>query len=89
MAMVDTQELKDVTVNGLWKQNSTLVQILGMCPVLAITTTMVNGAMISFATLLVMASGNLIVALLRNYIPYEIRIPVFILIAAAMVTLID
>lgn len=89
MALIDTQELRNVTANGLWKQNSTLVQILGMCPVLAITTTMVNGAMISFATLLVMASGNLIVALLRNYIPYEIRIPVFILIAAAMVTLID
>ena len=58
MALIDTQELRNVTANGLWKQNSTLVQILGMCPVLAITTTMVNGAMISFATLLVMASGN-------------------------------
>lgn len=89
MSVVNYQELRDVTANGLWKQNSTLVQMLGLCPVLAITTTMVNGAMISLATLLVMTASNFIVALLRNYIPYEIRIPVFILIAAAMVTLID
>ena len=52
MAIVNTQELKDVTANGLWKQNSTLVQILGMCPVLAITTTMVTATLMLMGTLM-------------------------------------
>lgn len=82
-------EFRKIAVNGIWRQNSSLVQILGMCPLLAITTTLVNGAMLSLATMLVMALSNFFVACLRNFIPYEIRIPVFILIAAALVTVVD
>jgi electron transport complex protein RnfE len=63
--------------------------MLGMCPLLAMTTSMVNGAMLSLATIIVMGSSGFVVALLRNFIPYEIRIPVFILIAAALVTVVD
>ena len=87
--LITLSEIKQISLNGVWKQNSSLVQILGMCPLLAITTTMVNGVMLSFATLLVMAFSNFFVACLRNFIPYEIRIPVFILVAAAVVTVID
>jgi electron transport complex protein RnfE len=65
------------------------VQILGLCPLLAVTTNLVNGVMLSLATLLVMSLSNLAVSSLRHFIPYEIRIPVFILIAAALVTVVD
>lgn len=75
--------------NGLWKQNASLVQLLGLCPLLAVTTNVVNGAMLALATILVMTIANFAVASLRNWIPYEIRIPVFILIVAALVTVVD
>lgn len=87
--IISLAEIKQISWNGIWKQNSSLVQILGMCPLLAITTSFVNGFMLSLATLLVMALSNFFVACLRNFIAYEIRIPVFILIAAAVVTIVD
>lgn len=87
--MITRAEFKDIFVNGTWRQNSSLVQMLGMCPLLAMTTSMVNGAMLSLATIFVMGFSGFVVALLRNLIPYEIRIPVFILVAAALVTVVD
>ena len=87
--MITLKETRDIFVNGTWTQNSSLVQMLGMCPTLAITTSLVNGFMMSMATIIVMSLSGFVVACLRNFIPYEIRIPVFILIAAAMVTLVD
>jgi Na+-translocating ferredoxin:NAD+ oxidoreductase subunit E len=86
---ITRDEFKDIAHKGLWKQNSSLVQMLGLCPLLAITTNLVNGVMLSLATILVMSLSNLAVSTLRNFIPYEIRIPVFILIAAALVTMVD
>ncbi|MBU3657290.1 MAG: electron transport complex subunit E [Rhodocyclaceae bacterium] len=82
-------EFRDIATKGIWKQNTSLVQILGLCPLLAVTTNLVNGVMLSLATLLVMALSNFAVSSLRHFIPYEIRIPVFILIAAALVTVVD
>ncbi|MGE5387227.1 MAG: electron transport complex subunit E [Betaproteobacteria bacterium] len=82
-------EFNAIAYNGTWKQNSSLVQILGLCPLLAVTTNAVNGIMLSLATILVMALSNAAVASLRNLIPHEIRIPVFILIVAALVTAVD
>ena len=82
-------EFNTIAYNGLWKQNSSLSQLLGLCPLLAVTTNAVNGIMLSLATLLVMAVANVAVATLRNLIPHEIRIPVFILIVAALVTVVD
>ena len=79
----------DINRNGLWKQNPAVAQILGMCPVLAISTSAVNGISLGLATALVMALSNMCSAALRNFIPYEIRIPVFILIIAALVTAVD
>ena len=86
---ITRDEFKDIALKGVWKQNTSLVQILGLCPLLAVTTNLVNGVMLSLATLLVMSLSNLAVSSLRNFIPYEIRIPVFILIAAALVTIVD
>ncbi|MEF8729932.1 MAG: electron transport complex subunit E [Accumulibacter sp.] len=87
--MIGRDELIEIRDNGLWKQNTSLVQILGLCPLLAVTTNAVNGVMLSLATIIVMAVANLAVASLRNLIPHEIRIPVFILIVAALVTVVD
>ena len=87
--MITREEFRTVAGNGIWKQNTSIVQILGLCPLLAVTTNAVNGVMLSLATILVMAISNVAVASLRNFIPHEIRIPVFILIVAALVTVVD
>lgn len=79
----------EIVRNGLWKQNSGLVQLLGLCPLLAMSNTAVNAASLGLATILVMALSSGAVAVLRSVIPYEIRIPTFILIIAALVTGVD
>ena len=83
------QQFREIAWNGLWKQNTSIVQILGLCPLLAVTTNLVNGVMLSLATIIVMAIAGLAVASLRNLIPHEIRIPVFILVIASLVTVVD
>ncbi len=85
--MITREEFRQIAANGIWKQNTSIVQILGLCPLLAVTTNLVNGAMLSLATIVVMAISGLAIASLRNLIPHEIRIPVFILIVAALVEL--
>ena len=87
--MITRDEFSQIAKNGVWKQNTSIVQILGLCPLLAVTTNLVNGVMLSLATIIVMAISGLAVASLRNLIPHEIRIPVFILIVAALVTIVD
>ena len=87
--MITREEVRQIATNGVWKQNTSIVQILGLCPLLAVTTNLVNGVMLSLATIIVMAISGLAVASLRNLIPHEIRIPVFILIVAALVTIVD
>jgi len=86
---MNMQGFRDNAYNGLWKQNPGLVQLLGLCPILAVSTTMVNAVSLGLATILVMAVANLSIASLRNFIPYEIRIPVFILVIASLVTMVD
>lgn len=86
---MDTHAYREIAWNGIWKQNTGVVQILGLCPILAISTNIVNAVSLGLATILVMAMSNLVIAALRNFIPYEIRIPVFILIIAALVTVVD
>jgi electron transport complex protein RnfE len=80
---------KEITVNALWKQNPGVVQLLGLCPTLAVTTTAVNGISLGLATALVMAASNGAVSPVRKLVPSEIRVPVFILIIAALVSIID
>jgi len=79
----------EITYNGFWKQNSILAQVLGLCPTLAVTTTFTNAVSLGLATAFVMGMSNLTASALRSYIPYEIRIPVFILIIASLVTVVD
>ena len=84
-----TQLKKAIIQNGLWKQNPGTVQLLGLCPTLADTSTAVNGLTLGILTAMVMALNNASVAPVRRFIPDEIRIPVFILIIAAQVTVVD
>ena len=83
------QEFRTIFHNGLSKQNTGLVQLLGLCPLLAISTTVVNALSLGLATTLVMAASSGAVSGVRNFVPNEIRIPVFVLIIAALVTVID
>ena len=78
-----------IASNGLWKNNPALVQILGLCPLLAVTNTVVNGLGLGIATLLTLVLSNVTVSLIRNIIRPEIRIPVFVLIIASFVTAIE
>lgn len=80
---------RDIARNSLWKQNPILGQVLGLCPTLAITTTFINSFSLGLATTLVMVMSNFAVAALRSFIPFEVRIPIFILIIAALVTVVD
>ncbi|MCP5277585.1 MAG: electron transport complex subunit E [Thiobacillus sp.] len=82
-------ETRDIIANGLWKQNPGIIQLLGLCPLLAISNNVVNALSLGLATTLVMAVANVAVALVRNFIPHEIRIPVFVLIIAALVTVVQ
>jgi electron transport complex protein RnfE len=75
--------------NGLWRDNPGLVQLLGLCPLLAVTTTLVNGFGLGIATLLVLTCSNALVAAIRRWILTEIRIPVYVLIIASLVTCIE
>ncbi len=87
--MMTMDEFRSLFHNGLSKQNAGLVQLLGLCPLLAISNTVVNALSLGLATMLVMASASGAVSGLRHFVPHEIRIPVFVLIIAALVTVID
>ena len=79
-------EYKDLAWQGLWKNNPGLVQLLGLCPLLAVTATVTNALGLGLATLLVLIGSNVTVSIIRNWVPKEIRIPIFVLIIAAFVT---
>ncbi|AUI86512.1 electron transport complex subunit RsxE [Vibrio azureus] len=79
-------ENKQLMKNGLWSNNPALVQLLGLCPLLAVSSTVTNALGLGIATLLVLVGSNVSVSLIRNFVPKEIRIPVFVMIIAALVT---
>jgi electron transport complex protein RnfE len=89
MSQAPQSKYSEIIENGMWKQNPGVVQLLGLCPTLAVTSTAVNGLSLGIATSLVMALSNASVSPVRNFVPDEIRIPVFILIIAALVTIVD
>ncbi len=76
-------------LRGLWRENPTFRLVLGMCPTLAVTTSLQNGLGMGLATLFVLAGSNLVISLVRNFIPAKVRIPCFILIVATFVTVVD
>ncbi len=87
--MISKQETTDIIQNSVWKQNAGVVQILGMCPVLVMSSNIINGVSLGIATSLVMLISGAAVAAMRQFVPGEIRTPIFILIIAALVTVVD
>lgn len=75
--------------NGLIDENPVFVMLLGMCPAIGITTAVVNGLGMGLATTFVLLGSNIVISLLRNIIPDEVRIPSFIVIIATFVTIVD
>ncbi|MDN3652195.1 electron transport complex subunit E [Thalassotalea ponticola] len=87
--MTQRSEYKELAWQGLWKNNPGLVQLLGLCPLLAVTATVTNALGLGLATLLVLVCSNATVSLIRDYVPKEVRIPIFVLIIATFVTCVE
>jgi electron transport complex protein RnfE len=79
----------DEFIKGLWKDNPVFVQVLGMCPVLAVSNTAENALAMGLATMFVLLMSNILVSSLRNFIPKQVRIASYILIIATFVTITD
>lgn len=86
--MSDTN-YNEISKNGLWNNNVALVQLLGLCPLLAVTGTVINGLGLGLATLLTLVLSNTVVSLIRHWVRPEVRVPVFVMIIASVVTAIE
>jgi len=82
-------KLRIAVSDGLWNNNAALVQLLGLCPLLAVTTTVVNGLTLGLATMAVLLATNTLVSLMRKSLVPVVRIPLFVLIIASLVTSVD
>ncbi|NLX24420.1 MAG: electron transport complex subunit E [Lentisphaerae bacterium] len=80
--------MKEFT-KGLWRENPVLVLLLGMCPTLGVTSSATNGLGMGVATLCVLMCSNMVISLMRNIVPKKIRIPVYIVVIATFVTIVD
>lgn len=87
--MITREELRTLFSNGLWKQNPGIVQLLGLCPLLAISNSVVNALSLGLATTLVLTLSSSAVATIREVIPNEARIPIYVLLIAVLVTIVQ
>ena len=78
-----------IILNGIIKENPTFVLLLGMCPTLATTTSAMNGMMMGLATMVVLIFSNLVISSIRNYVPDMVHIPVYIVVIATLVTIVQ
>lgn len=81
--------VREIIKNGLWDQNIVFSQILGMCPTMAVTTSGTNGLGMGLATTAVLVCSNIIISSVREFVSPQVRIPVFIILIATLVTLVD
>lgn len=81
--------IKDILLNGLYKNNAVFKQMLGLCPTLAVSTNGVNGAGMGIATMLVLIFSNGVISAVSKFIPKNVRIPAYIVIIACFVTIIE
>lgn len=81
--------IKQIFVDGLWKNNSALVQLLGMCPLLAVTSTATNALGLGLATTLVLTLTNLSISAFRRWMPPAVRIPIYVMIIASVVSVVQ
>jgi len=89
IAQLNNSPSTDEFIKGLWKDNPVFVQVLGMCPVLAVSNTAMNALAMGLATAFVLLMSNILVSLLRKFIPKQVRIASYILIIATFVTITD
>lgn len=82
----DSAIYKELSLQGLWKNNPGIVQLLGLCPLLAVTNTVTNALGLAIATLFVLVASNTLVSLIRHHVQQAIRIPIFVMIIASLVT---
>ena len=80
---------REIMMAGFWKQNIVFTQMLGLCPAMAVTTTGTNGLGMGLATTAVLVCSNTIISSIRNFVSPQVRIPVFIVLIATLVTLVD
>ncbi len=80
---------RKIISDGLWHNNQALIALLGLCPLLAVTNTLINGLGLGIATTLVLLLSNVSVSTIRHHVPDEIRLPVFVLIIASFVTTVE
>ena len=80
---------RELSLNGMWKNNPAIVQLLGLCPLLAVTGSVVNALGLGLATVLVLVSSNTAVSLIRNVVSEAVRLPAFVMIIASAVTCIE
>ena len=84
-----TTDYRELSINGLWKNNPAIVQLLGLCPLLAVTGSVVNAIGLGLATTLVLICSNSAVSIIRNIVSDAVRLPAFVMIIAAAVTCIE
>lgn len=87
--MSDSANYLKILKDGVWTQNTGLVALLGLCPLLATSNSIVNGLGLGLATLLVLLLSNVAISLIRNLVRPEVRIPVFVLVIACVVTAVE
>ncbi len=80
---------KELSLNGLWKNNPAIVQLLGLCPLLAVTGSVINAIGMGLATTVVLVTSNTLVSMIRGIVSDAVRLPVFVMIIAAAVTCIE
>ena len=76
-------------IKGIWKENPIFILVLGMCPTLAVSTSVINGVGMGIATTFVLICSNIAIALVRSYVPDQVRIPVYVVLIASFVTVVD
>jgi len=87
--MIDLSKYRKIVRDGLWHNNQAFVALLGLCPLLAVSNSVINSLGLGLATTVALLFSNVIVSLIRNHVATEIRLPVFVLIIASNVTVID
>lgn len=86
---MSTPAFRKIITDGLWSNNPGLVQLLGLCPLLAVSNTLINGLGLGLATTLTLLASNSVVSVIRDRVTEQIRIPVFVLVIATVVTMIE
>ena len=87
--MSERPRYREIFRNGLWQENPGLVQLLGLCPLLAVSNTLINGVALGMATVAVLCATNVLVSATRNWTHHDFRLPIFVIVIASFVTIVE